>query len=197
MLKRSSEPPKSLLWRKNRRLSVAIFSATLHISADTKRSSQHIFLIHSGRGGGGSFYVQDILETATSQNLSSWKMCHHQQAAFFLKTSIHPLLLEPLGVAGGCWPNSFLFFVINMSRSPTTAPSWSEFPSSVISVDLSLQQPWRQQKSLYTELCCFRVNYMYFAFDKWKYQMQLIERQSIGSCYLDVPMKYPEATGDP
>jgi hypothetical protein len=62
-------------------------------------------------------------------------------------------------------PNSFLFSLINTSKSPTIL----EFPCKIISADLSpeqQQQQQQQQGSLATGLYCFRVNYMYFAFDK-------------------------------
>ena len=68
------------------------------------------------------FYVQDILEVGKSKHLSSLKTCHHQQAAVSRKTSICHFAQATRGGVD-CFPNSFLFFVINMSRSPNTAPS--------------------------------------------------------------------------
>lgn len=68
------------------------------------------------------FYVQDILEVGKSENLISLKMYRPQQAAVSLKTSIYHFAQATRGGVDG-FPNSFLFFVINMSRSPNTAPS--------------------------------------------------------------------------
>lgn len=66
-----------------------------------------------------SLSVQDILEVGDSKNLSSLKMCHHQQAVFFPKTSVYHFIWATV-VARDYFSNSFLFFVINMSRAPDT-----------------------------------------------------------------------------
>lgn len=85
-------------------------------------------------------------------------------ASRFLFKDIHlpSTILQSNWMARNHLPNSFLFFLINMSRSLLLFPSWLPFPCRIISADLSPEQQ-QQHESLATGLYCFRVNYMYFA----------------------------------
>lgn len=85
-----------------------------------------------------SLGVQDILEVGNAKNLSSLEMCLHQQAAFFSLDVYLPFYTSLLGQHETISLIHFYSLQLIRREVVTRLPFCLEFPSSVISVDLSL-----------------------------------------------------------